>query len=65
MFLSGLWIIATCKEKINGDKITIVIFTAVTQGVLISGTPIYANKLYKQLSEKKEDDNKENKNNKE
>lgn len=46
--LSGLYIFATAD--ISGAKeITMAIFTALTQGVLIAGASVYANQIYKQL----------------
>ena len=48
IFLTGLYIFAT--SNITGAKeITMAIFTALTQGVLIAGASVYANQIYKQL----------------
>lgn len=48
IFLTGLYIFAT--SDITGAKeITMAIFTALTQGVLIAGASVYANQIYKQL----------------
>lgn len=48
IFLTGLYIFAT--TDMNGAKeITMAIFTALTQGVLLAGASVYANQLYKQL----------------
>lgn len=48
IILTGLYIFAT--SDIAGVKeITMAIFTALTQGVLIAGASVYANQIYKQL----------------
>lgn len=48
IFLTGLYIFAT--SNITGAKeITMALFTALTQGVLIAGASVYANQIYKQL----------------
>lgn len=48
IILTGLYIFAT--SDITGAKeITMAIFTALTQGVLIAGASVYANQIYKQL----------------
>lgn len=46
--LTSLWVFAT--SELNGGKdIVLAIFTAITQGILLAGTSVYANQLYKQL----------------
>lgn len=48
ILLAGLYIFAT--SDVNGIKeITMAIFTAITQGILIAGASVYANQIYKQL----------------
>ena len=48
ILLAGLYTFAT--SDVNGIKeITMAIFTAITQGVLIAGASVYANQIYKQL----------------
>ena len=48
ILLSGLYTFAT--SDVNGIKeITMAIFTAITQGILIAGASVYANQIYKQL----------------
>ena len=48
ILLAGLYIFAT--SDVNGVKeITMAIFTAITQGILIAGASVYANQIYKQL----------------
>lgn len=48
VLLTGLWVFAT--TEINGTKETVMaIFTAITQGILLAGTSVYANQVYKQL----------------
>ncbi len=50
--LSAIWIVAT--SDISGLQETAsVIFTAVTQGVLVAGASVYANQLY--IQAKKEE----------
>lgn len=50
--LSAIWVIATVE--ISGLQETVsAIFTAVTQGVLVAGTSVYANQLY--IQAKKEE----------
>ena len=50
--LSAIWVIATAD--ISGLQETAsAIFTAVTQGVLVAGTSVYANQLY--IQAKKEE----------
>ena len=46
--LAGLYVFAT--TDISGAKAAVMaVFTAVTQGILIAGTSVYANQLYKQF----------------
>lgn len=48
ILLAGLYTFAT--SDVNGIKeITMAIFTAITQGILIAGASVYANQIYKQL----------------
>lgn len=48
ILLAGLYTFATID--VNGIKeITMAIFTAITQGILIAGASVYANQIYKQL----------------
>ena len=50
--LSAIWVIATAD--ISGVQETAsAIFTAVTQGILVTGTSVYANQLY--IQAKKEE----------
>lgn len=45
--LSAIWVIATAN--ISGvQEAASAIFTAVTQGILVAGTSVYANQLYVQ-----------------
>lgn len=46
--LTSLWVFAT-SELNGGRDIILAIFTAITQGILLAGTSVYANQLYKQL----------------
>lgn len=56
VILAGLYVFAT--TDISGAKAAVMaVFTAVTQGILIAGTSVYANQLYKQI--KKEDNKNE------
>ena len=48
IILTGLYIFAT-SDIAGAKKITMAIFTALTQGVLIAGASVYANQIYKQL----------------
>ncbi len=45
--LSAIWIVATVDIP-SFKEIALAIFTAVTQGVLVAGTSVYVNQLYKQ-----------------
>lgn len=45
--LSALWIFATSEMGGTSD-VTMAIFTAITQGVLIAGASVYINQLAKQ-----------------
>lgn len=47
--LTGLYIFAT-TDMTGSKEIVMAIFTALTQGVLIAGASVYANQIYKQLS---------------
>ena len=48
ILLAGLYTFAT--SDVNGiNEITMAIFTAITQGILIAGASVYANQIYKQL----------------
>ena len=48
ILLAGIYTFAT--SDVNGIKeITMAIFTAITQGILIAGASVYANQIYKQL----------------
>lgn len=48
ILLAGLYTFAT--SDVNGIKeITMAMFTAITQGILIAGASVYANQIYKQL----------------
>lgn len=50
--LSALWVFAT--TDISGGKAAVMaIFTAITQGVLVAGASVYANQIYKQSKEDK------------
>lgn len=52
IMLSAIWVIST--SDISGLQETAsAIFTAVTQGVLVAGTSVYANQLY--IQAKKEE----------
>ena len=48
IILTGLYIFATTYMT-GAKEITMAIFTALTQGVLIAGASVYANQIYKQL----------------
>lgn len=51
--LSAAWVLAS--GNVNGGKELIsAFFTAVTQGVLVAGTSVYANQLYVQAKKKEE-----------
>lgn len=45
--LSAIWVIATA-DALGIKQIAAAIFTAVTQGVLVAGTSVYANQIYVQ-----------------
>ena len=48
ILLASLYTFAT--SDVNGIKeITMAIFTAITQGILIAGASVYTNQIYKQL----------------
>jgi len=47
MILCTMWVLAACD--FTGFKdIVYAIFTSITQGILIAGTSVYFNQLYKQ-----------------
>lgn len=48
ILLSGMYIFATTTMT-GAKEITMAIFTALTQGVLLAGASVYANQIYKQL----------------
>lgn len=49
IILSGLYIFAT--SDIHGSKeVSMAIFTALTQGVLVAGCSVYFNQIYKQIT---------------
>ena len=48
IILTGLYIFAT-TDIAGAKEISMALFTALTQGVLIAGTCVYANQIYKQL----------------
>lgn len=50
--LSTIWVISTNSIK-NLQECLAMLFTSVTQGVLLAGTSVYANQIYVQ-SKKKE-----------
>lgn len=51
IFLTGLYAFAT--SDINGVKEAIMlIFTTITQGILLAGAAVYANQIVKQSKEK-------------
>lgn len=47
VFLCLLWVLSTSKISTFAESCTAV-FTAVTQGVLLSGASVYANQIFKQ-----------------
>lgn len=48
IFLSALWVLAT--SSLNGyQSVLLAIFTAIVQGVLVSGASVYVNQLVKQI----------------
>ena len=52
VLLSAIWVIAT-TDITNIKEAASAVFTAVTQGVLLAGTSVYANQLY--IQAKKEE----------
>lgn len=48
IILSALYIFAT-GDIHNAKEVAMAIFTAITQGILVSGASVYFNQLYKQL----------------
>ena len=55
VLLSALWVLAI-SDISSGKEITVAIFTAVTQGILIAGASVYANQFIKQAKEFGEND---------
>lgn len=50
--MSAVWIMAICD--VSGLKdISLSVFTAITQGILVAGTSVYANQIY--IQSKKEE----------
>ena len=52
VLLSAVWVIAT-SDLYGLQETASAIFTAVTQGILVAGTSVYANQLY--IQAKKEE----------
>ena len=50
VLLSAIWVFAT-GEIFGVNDIASALFTAVTQGVLVTGASVYANQLYVQSKE--------------
>ncbi len=48
--LSALWIVST-SDITNGKEAATAVFTAITQGILLAGTSVYANQILKQSKE--------------
>lgn len=48
ILLTGLYTFAT-TDIASVKEMTMAIFTALTQGILIAGASVYANQIYKQL----------------
>lgn len=51
VLLCGIWLFANCPVG-NASEVAMAIFTALTQGILIAGTSVYANQIVKQATEK-------------
>lgn len=49
VLLSMLWVLSTMTPH-GISEISLALFTAVTQGILIAGAAIYAHQLYKQAT---------------
>ena len=47
--LSALWVFAT-SQITTGQEIAAALFTAVTQGILVAGTSVYASQLHIQAN---------------
>ena len=52
ILLSAVWVIAT-TDIVGLKEIAAAIFTAITQGVLLAGSSVYANQLYLQSKKEK------------
>lgn len=51
IILSALYIFAT-SDIHTGKELSMGIFTALTQGILIAGASVYFNQIYKQITKK-------------
>ena len=47
--ICGIYVVATCRLS-GVQNIAMAVFTAIVQGVLVSGLSTYANQIFKQLS---------------
>lgn len=52
ILLSAVWVIAT-TDIVGLKEIAAATFTAITQGVLLAGSSVYANQLYLQSKKEK------------
>ena len=50
IFLTGLYVFATTDIN-NAKEVVMLIFTTITQGILLAGAAVYANQIYKQIKE--------------
>ena len=50
ILLSGIYLFAV-SDISGGRNIAMAVFTAITQGILIAGASVYANQIWKQLTQ--------------
>lgn len=55
IMLCVIYVISTCEIEAWKCLVT-SLFTAITQGILIAGTSVFTNQMYKQLSHDKQED---------
>lgn len=49
IFVCGIWVMATASFT-TGQDIALAVFTAIVQGILVSGLSTYVNQIFKQLN---------------
>lgn len=50
--ISAIYVFATCSCN-TGQDVAMMVFTAITQGILVAGLSTYVNQIFKQLNKEK------------